>query len=357
MVMSVLPLAAFSAAAAEDGKCRFVIENNYIHSIDFSGMIRDMSTVNQGRLILTKVTDGAAEEDPWVEFARFDANGAVHFFYVEEGEEFECDVIYLAMVNWQFELCAQKGNLFDDVDVFAFSVADIYETEHRPICPSWYWPDVEISKKDGDLAREITINFNIWKDAPCLPLTLDKTKEVAMIVTAFESAVRLTVNLTPVAYEDGKLTLSVRGSDSTEGLTLHNEYCDIAGTASGYLYRFSFAFPEGLFVYKDGIRSAEFGTGPYTDDIGELPIRHDLTLDVPTTFLRRISKYVPQSLQNAIVVTLLPVVSPFITVYLYRGIWKSLRANGFRFGTIAKDIVRSGGLKDVVRSIYRNLIQ
>ena len=204
------------------------------------------------------------------------------------------------------------------------------------------------TKCDGDLVKEIEFCF-APADGALLPLTVDMEKEIDLWVSLGSMCI-CTYTLVPIKYDEGTLTVSVRNTDGSEGVALHEAKVYAEGYSSS-LYNFSFLVPYGLFRYNDMVSEGFFTTNYTDDEIWNMPVQTIMNIRVPKLvekILNTVYKYVPSSLKHLFALTLIPVVFPFPITRLYRAIRTSFAAYGYDLDAMAKEAIRSGEIKDVI---------
>ena len=357
MLLSIIPFAV-SAADDSDKQVKFITNVDGIQEIDFSAVIRDKATINKGRIVLDN--KGDTDTDPeavWFD-VEIDETGLARFFWNDETGEKYYTYIPLSIYDWEVEIRAVYGNLFDDVESYSFSVTDVYTSTGTETFWASNHPLVEVTKCDGDLVKEMEFCF-APADGPLLPLTVDMEKEIDLTVSFRNTEIR-TYTLVPVKYDgEGTLTVSVRNTDGSEGVALHDAKFYI-GERSLSLYSFSFLVPHGLFRYND-MESEGFFTTDYTEDeIWNMPVQTVMNIQTSERtekILDTVLKFIPSTLRYLYALMLIPVLFPFPVTRLYRAIRTSLAAYGYDLDGMVKDAVRSGKVKDVLVSFLRNLFK
>ena len=115
MLLSVIPFAV-SAAEETEQKVQFITSIDELWGIDFSAVIRDKTTINKGRIVLDNKGDtDTASEAVWFD-VEIDENGEASFLWYDEDGEKNITYIPLGIYDWEVEIRAVNGNLFDDVE-------------------------------------------------------------------------------------------------------------------------------------------------------------------------------------------------------------------------------------------------
>ncbi|MBQ7541790.1 MAG: hypothetical protein IJT44_05815 [Clostridia bacterium] len=270
LMLSVIPFPAFAAKEARPA-VRFITKEDRLLAVDFSGMIRDRATITEKTMT---VTFSGVGESGWCCLAEFDDEGFVCFGYPTVDAAFAPDAIYLGALDYSYTLYAEGGKLFDDVASYTFSVRDIFdrmkndlEIMHLP------YPTVTVSKADGGLVKELTLDFG----ADFLPDSVDTEK--AITLTARYDEVKCTFTAKPVRFADGVLTVRLFDANGQEGVALHNLKVIAADGAPDYQYiwTFTFDFPCGMFRYGNAngslISNVDETLYYFADEIENIPIR------------------------------------------------------------------------------------
>lgn len=362
MLLDVLPVAAFAAEPAEK-QVRFIVGVDDLLGIDFSGLIRDKSTISKGKIVLDNPGDTDEDWEGVWNFVEIDEAGVARFFYWTDDGEKVYSSIPLGVYNWEAEVRAVNGYLFDDVASYSFSLEDVYASSGMET----FWVDnhplVEVTKCDGDIVREMEFNFaptdDAYDDRDILPLTVDMDKEITLTVYLIGS-IQCTYSLVPVRYDGkGTLTVSVRNSDGSEGVALHHAEIR-SGDAYVKLYSFDFAVPHGLFRYKNMV-SEGFWTTEYTDiELWGMPVWTIVDIHMPNLLVRfaeAIQKLIPSSMRKLFYMALIPVVFPFPITRIYRALRNSFAAYGLDLDTMAKDAIRSGRLMQAIAGMWMDLFK
>ena len=359
MLFSVLPLAAFAADSAEQ-QVRFIVGVDEIIGIDFSGMIRDTSTINKGKIVLDNPGDTDEEWDGIWDFVEIDEDGVALFFYWTDDGEKAYDSIPLGIYHWEAEVRAVDGYLFDDVASYVFTTEDVYDNSDEETFWVSNHPMIEVTKCDGDVVQEMEFNFapmDADDNRKILPLSVDMEKEITLTVHLLGS-LQCKYSLVPVQYDgQGTLTVSVRNSDGSEGVALHHAEIRSGDDYIKY-YSFDFLVPYGLFRYRD-MESEGFWTTEYTDiELRGMPVWTIVDIHMPNLLTRvaeAIQKLIPSSMRTLFYMALIPLLFPFPITRLYRAFRSSFAAYGIDLDAMVKEAIRSGRLMEVLADYLKTL--
>ena len=364
MLLTVIP---FGASAAEDtgSNIRFIVEGNCLWAIDFSGMIRDLASVNKGEIKLHRTDDPTlTEEYTFWDYVEFDEKGVAWFYHDADTKEENKAYIFLSDVNWEMTLLPKEGNLFDDVAAYSFTSLDVYKSLGEGTTFTLTCPDIEATKIEGGLVKQLELDFwfedDNYPSIPYLPVTVDMDKEITLTVSIMET-IEADYTLVPIAYDDnGKLTVSVHNSDGTEGVALIN-----ARMGTDDIYRnvnaFSVFIPEGLFrIIDTDVVSCEIESG-FMYGIRNLPEKNIFRVNTSNPILRIAAgiytRITSEPLRKLFILAIFPLIVPFPVIRILRAVLDVFRSNGITIRSLTGDNIRVRSMEDVLSEVLRGLLE
>lgn len=340
-----------SAEDAQQTQSRFVMDEDGLLAIDLSDQIQDVTTINDGVLWVNN-----GDEDYWSE-ARFDSEqpGLVHFGWFDgELNEFNMNSFGIGGYNFTYTLYAEEGNLYDDVPSYSFTTKDVFDSVSEYTTFYLWYPDVAVAKKDGDLVKELTLNFNPeWTGTDdFLMNTVDMDQEITMTAHLFGYTVAY--RAVPVDFKEGALTVALYDGDKA-GVAMHGlQYTIGTETYSMTEYNFTFLIPEGMFRYNDTVVNGEAEYWFWPPEIEGLPNRS--VFQVPEWLRRLGSKLIiNEALGNILFKVLRIPLTLILFPVFYRAIKKSFAAYGLDLNAQFREELRDGGWKILLKNLFSNM--
>jgi hypothetical protein len=342
--MFILPAAAADGSGTAADQPVFLTDGNMLLGIDFSGMIRDETTIHAGRLVLLNELGDPCR---YAQFAVQQNHAAVFGIHDDETGEFAAMPLHAQPVDYTY--CLRPENeqekLFDDVDAFTFTMHDIIEQIAQAEI-KMYAPALKVLKADGDRVTEMALDFSTARsDAPMIFDSVDFSKTLTFTVRLFGILQITTITLQPTAYDaaTGILTVSVQDKNGQEGCTLFDFGATIEGSLlTTYLYHLQ--VPAGMFFSSrnEKIRSAEIACSSSLSSIEGLSVRIAAAIEFPSWLLKLGEKAAKnihsahESIPFLIFIGVPILLSQFFPLmHLDAALFRSLKDYGVRFPLLA----------------------
>ena len=320
-IATLFTLFSFRIAAAEvpenASEPVYIWQDDNLSAIDFSGAVRDLSTVYTGN-VEVYITD---DEDVRSR-ARFfieDGKCLLVFGIPMEDGSFYRDPIRPNGIDFAYLLraAAEGEMLFDDTASFLFFLHDaLKDLEEDEIGLSY--PHISVAECEGETVKKLAVSFvPKWTREPLLLDCADLEQVLTLEVNLFFA--KRTYYCIPLSFDpsDGTLIVSLRDAQDSdrEGVLLHNLGIEMEDGTQFESYSFTMSIPQGL-LYRSGDRklcnSAMTGY-----DIEGLPFRVIFTCRVPT-LLKPLDSFLERKIEELSIFDFVSVLALMIPYWLIR---------------------------------------